>query len=313
MGWSWIRRYPMAAYVGMALGITWLCQGLALFLAQRGGFTLGNEQNLARLLGFFRGEGSALELTATLVFTLVPGPLIAGVVVTQAIGGGAGLRDLWRRTCLWRVPLRWYLTVLALPLATAVVSLGAGFAFTGLRFSDFQPLLPFSLLVPFFLYAIIFTGLAEEPGWRGFAQPYLQRTQTAENASWIVGIIWGIWHVPFIFYYNLSNGAPVVMLLPLFAGLVIGIVGWTIVNTWVYNNTGSVFLMILLHGWYNTVNSYLVLSSQNLAAQTLNSLLPWGIALVLLKVYGKMNLARGERPKLDTVGPEQATVAVEPA
>lgn len=307
-----MQRYPMVAFVTLALGITWVCQGIALFLADRNGFTLGNEQFLTRLLGLSSDGATATGIAATLIFILIPGPLIAGLLVTNAVSRRAGLRDLLRSMTMWRVPARWYLIVLALPLVTAVTSLTVAFALTGLHFSDFQPLLPFSLFVPFFLFVLVFTGLAEEPGWRGFALPYLQRTHTAENASWIVGIIWGIWHVPFIFYYNLEAGASLFMLLPLFAGLTIGIVGWTIVNTWVYNSTGSVFMMILLHGWYNTVNSYFVLSSQNMVAQTLNSLLPWVIAIVLLRIYGKENLARRERQKLDVTVPESVGAELKP-
>ncbi len=77
------------------------------------------------------------------------------------------------------------------------------------------------------------------------------------------------------------------------------IVGWTMVNTWVYNSTESVLLMILLHGWYNTVDAYLVLSSQNALAQTLSGILPWALAIVLLRVYGGEDLAARPRPRAE--------------
>ena len=35
--------------------------------------------------------------------------------------------------------------------------------------------------------------------------------------------------------------------------------------TWIYNNTSSVFWIIVLHGWNNTIQSYLVLSAGLLA------------------------------------------------
>ena len=71
-------------------------------------------------------------------------------------------------------------------------------------------------------------------------------------------------------------------------------------NIWIYNSTESAFLMILLHGWYNTVNSYLVLSSQNAQVQILSGILPWAIAIVLLRVYGGENLAAKPRPRAET-------------
>jgi hypothetical protein len=72
------------------------------------------------------------------------------------------------------------------------------------------------------------------------------------------------------------------------------------VNTRVYNSTESVLLTILLHGWYNTVNAYLVLSSQNALAQTLSGILPWALAIVLLRAYGGEHLAARPRPRVNS-------------
>ncbi len=146
---------------------------------------------------------------------------------------------------------------------------------------------------------LVFTGLAEEPGWRGFALPHLQSRYSAVKSSWILGVLWGVWHFPSIIYYNLATGVPTLALLPILIGLVLGIVGWTIVNTCVYNSTESVFLMIVLHGLYGTVNSYMVLSSQNALAQTLSGILPWALAIILLRVYGGEHLAAKPRPRAE--------------
>ena len=113
-------------------------------------------------------------------------------------------------------------------------------------------------------------------------------------------MIWGVWHFPSISYYNLAAGVPAFALLPILVGLVLGIVGWTIMNTWVYNSTESVFLIILLHGWYGTINSYMLLSFQNGVLQTLSGLLPWALAIILLRVYGGEHLAAKPRPPVET-------------
>lgn len=188
-----------------------------------------------------------------------------------------------------------------MPVALALLSLTAGVLLGGLRPGSYSPLLPVAYFVPFFLYMLVFTGLAEEPGWRGFALPRLQSRYSAVRSGWILGVLWGVWHFPFIVYYNLAAGLPALALIPVLLGLVFGIVGWTIVNTWVYNSTESVFLMILLHGWYNTVNSYAVLSYQNALTQTLSGILPWALAIILLRVYGGEHLAAKPRPRAETV------------
>jgi hypothetical protein len=119
----------------------------------------------------------------------------------------------------------------------------------------------------------------------------------------------GVWHFPFIIYYNLLAGAAVPLLIPILEGLVLGIVGWTIVNTCIYNSTQSVFLMILLHGWYNTVNSCMLLSFQNAVVQILSAILPWGLAIILLRVYGGENLDDRARPRAETAAQPASTSA----
>jgi membrane protease YdiL (CAAX protease family) len=292
----WMRKSPLASFFIIAFSVSWFFQILGLVLAARNALSLGNEDNLLHFFDLLSLRLAPGEASAYLLFTLGAGPLVAALLVTWATDGWRGIVELWGRIKKWRVEPRWYLVIFLLPVALALLALTAGVLFGGLRPDSYSPLLPVAYFVPFFLYMLVFTGVAEEPGWRGFALPRLQGRYSAAKSSWILGILWGVWHFPFIVYYNLSSGMPALGLIPVLVGLVLGIVGWTIVNTWVYNSTESVFVMIVLHGWYNTVNSYLVLSSQNALAQTLSGILPWALAIVLLRVYGGENLAAKPRP-----------------
>ena len=298
-----IRLNPLIAFFIIAFSITWFFQILGLLLAQRSDLTLTNEDNLLHLFDLLSLRLASGEILAYGIFTLGAGPLVAALLVTWSTSGRHGIEELWGRIKKWRVELRWYVVVFLLPVALCLISLTAGVLFGGLRLDSYTPLLPVAYFIPFFLYMLVFTGLTEEPGWRGFALPHFQSKYSAEKSSWILGVLWGVWHFPFIIYYNLSAGAPVFALIPILVGLVLGIVGWTIVNTWVYNSTESVFVMIALHGWYNTVNSYMVLSSQNGLAQTLNGVLPWALAIILLRVYGGEDLADRPRPRAEAYQP----------
>jgi uncharacterized protein len=294
-----MRRSPLVAFFVIAISITWLTQISGLLLAQRHDLSLINEDNLLHLFDLFALRLAPGEAAAFLAYTLGFGPLVAALLVTWAVGGRRGIAELWGRITKWRVEPRWYLIVFILPVALALLSLAAGVLFGGLRPGSYSPLLPLAYFVPFFLYMLVFTGLAEEPGWRGFALPRLQGRYSAAKSSWILGALWGVWHFPSIIYYNLATGMPTLALIPILVFLVLGTVGWTMVNTWVYNSTESVFLMIVLHGWYGTVNSYLVLSSQNALAQTLSGILPWALAIVLLRIYGGEDLAARPRPQAE--------------
>jgi membrane protease YdiL (CAAX protease family) len=99
----------------------------------------------------------------------------------------------------------------------------------------------------FFIYPALLVGgpLGEEPGWRGFAFPRLQRQYGPLVGTLILGPVWAFWHVPIWLtawrvaeMQNIYN----VILFVLFISL------WTFVFTWVFNNTrGSVLVAILVH------------------------------------------------------------------
>lgn len=255
------------------------------------GFKLTNEANFLNLIKLVDGKLNPAFTPYFLLFTLSFGPTLAGILVTALFRGKNGLQDLFARTVKYKLPVKWYLFIVAIPLLLSLASLALGYVVGGLQPIQFNFLVPLSLFIPFFLYMIIFTGLQEELGWRGYALPELQKKYTAEKSSWILGIAWGLWHLPANLAMPFLAGEltiPFVAIMLL--ALTLGIVGWTIVITWFYNNTNSVFLIILLHGMFNTLQSYLILSSSNPVAPMLITILPWVLAHYLLKRYGGKTL-----------------------
>src|SRR5918992_678436 len=117
---------------------------------------------------------------------------------------------------------------------------------------------------------------------------------------------------PFFVDYNLSAGIPTVALIPILLGLVFGVVGWTIVNTWIYNSTESIFLMIVLHGWYNTVNAFLVLPFENMTVATVNAVLPWAVAVFVSKRHGDEHLTDSPRPTRTVPTSQSAALSADP-
>lgn len=51
-----------------------------------------------------------------------------------------------------------------------------------------------------FLISLIFGGpLAEEIGWRGYALPRLHEERNPLVSDLILGVVWGLWHLPLFF------------------------------------------------------------------------------------------------------------------
>ena len=234
---GWMRRHPLIAYFSIAYAFTWSFV-IPITFSQRG-------------LGLFSLPDPLLF--ALFLLSTFSGPLPAALILTSVIDGVSGRRELLRRMFQWRVGARWYLFVLvAYPLIFLV-----GLTFTAgsapwVALVQKWPLL-FSFYLPTAAIGIIFPGLGEEPGWRGFALPRLQRQYGPLVGSLILGTLHGFWHLPAYFIPGaILKGR---FDLTVFAANTLSIVAMTLIWTWLFNNGGqSVFFAMFVHGTSNAVS-----------------------------------------------------------
>jgi len=126
-----------------------------------------------------------------LFFLAVYSPAIAAIILVLRAGGLRGLRLFLRRALLWRCDAAWYaFLLLGVPLIFI-----AGSALRGNLLSEAFPFSTFTAGLVAMLLAMI-KGPIEEFGWRGLALPLLQRKFVPFWAGLILGVIWGLWHVP---------------------------------------------------------------------------------------------------------------------
>ena len=117
-------------------------------------------------------------------------------------------------------------------------------------------------------------GLGEEPGWRGWLQPYLQARHSPFKATLLLAPIWAAWHAPFFFYRFEFEGAVTVV------GFFIGLLAGAFWLAFLYNSTKSVKVVALWHVLWNVANISLAAISST-AVGVLNALmmiLGFGIA-----------------------------------
>ncbi|HMN28121.1 MAG TPA: CPBP family intramembrane metalloprotease, partial [Caldilineaceae bacterium] len=132
---------------------------------------------------------------------------------------------------IWRVGIQWWAFALLFMIIPAVASL---YLFGGPPV-DWSGLRPLYSVVPSIIILTIFAGIGEEFGWRGFALPRLQARYNALVASLIVGVLWGLWHLPLYFVegtsqyeWRMAGG-----LIPTFLGYTAFVTAWSIQYTWV--------------------------------------------------------------------------------
>ncbi|MBB5910484.1 CPBP family intramembrane glutamic endopeptidase [Actinoalloteichus hymeniacidonis] len=82
-------------------------------------------------------------------------------------------------------------------------------------------------------------GLGEEFGWRGFVLPRLQQRHGPVVASGLTGVLWFGWHVPLIVTGN-------DLWLPILLAFFLGILGDSVIYTWLFNRTGGSVLLVAL-------------------------------------------------------------------
>jgi hypothetical protein len=144
--------------------------------------------------------------------------------------------SFFRRLTLYSAPVAWWVfLVLGIPLIVY-----AGAAIKGTIAEPF-PFTPWYQVFPAIALAL-FLGPIEEFGWRGVAQPLLQRKFSPFWSGVILGCIWGIWHIPSF----LGSGTP--QSAWDFGPFFIGIVAITVILTPLFNTSrGSLLISALFH------------------------------------------------------------------
>lgn len=170
-------------------------------------------------------------------------PALCGLMLTAYAEGKPGVMSMLSRMLQGGVGLRWFLfAILYMPIIKGMVALSYRLA-TG----TWPPFGHESALV--IAAAILFSTpvqAGEEIGWRGYALPRIASRLGLGWASVIVGLIWGVWHLPLFFWpgsdkYNES--------FPLY---VAGVIAFSVAIAWLYGHTGGSLLMtMLMHSAFN--------------------------------------------------------------
>jgi membrane protease YdiL (CAAX protease family) len=219
--------YRLKVYLAVTFLITWPCWWVLVALSRAGRMVYGHP--LFMLIYAIGGLG----------------PTIAAYVAVLATRAQAPLREFNARLFRWRIAWWWYVVVLGLPVALALASLSLAALFDPFLISGLSvhPWYVFFLLFP----AMILGGGLEEPGWRGVAQPEIERKLVRPVAAVLVGLIWALWHLPLFYLRGVHQYGTN---FPLFT---LSVVGAALLMAWLYGRTQSILICILFHAGLNAV------------------------------------------------------------
>lgn len=123
------------------------------------------------------------------------GPCLAGVLMTWAVDGIAGLRTLQGRLTRWRLG-PWYAVLLIPPVLVYGV-------LVCLRFTVSPAFAP-NLFFAGMLFGVP-AGYLEEIGWMGFVFEKLRARRTALGAAMVLGLAWAVWHLPVVDFLGAAH------------------------------------------------------------------------------------------------------------
>ena len=86
----------------------------------------------------------------------------------------------------------------------------------------------------------------EEIGWSGYAFPKMCRKMNPLTAGMLLGLLWGLWHLPVIDFLGTATPHGK-YLVPYFLAFIAAMTAMRVLIGWIYTNTKSVTLTQLMH------------------------------------------------------------------
>src|SRR5215470_16600545 len=169
-----LKRHPVVTYFVLVYVLSWACW-IPLAIAKT------SASSVPFIVAATVGDGI---------------PSLLGIALTALVSGKTGLAELFGRLGRVREPLTWYAAALLLVPALQLAAVGVP-ALLGVATITFA-------LSGFTVLNSAASGLLEELGWRGFALPRMQARRPAFAASLLLGVLWGLWHLPLM----IARGLP---------------------------------------------------------------------------------------------------------
>ena len=257
-----ITRYPILSFSILAFALSWIGWS-PWWLGQDG-------------IGLLPIPGS-IQVVALVNPLGILGPAIAALIVVRVTEGKAGVRRFWTNVTNLRFRLRWWgialIGVPALLLAGVIFLPGTLGSFTT------EGLGAGLLIYPVQLLGIVFLGGGlEEIGWRGFAQPKLQKKCPPLLAAMLIGVLWAGWHAPLFLtqIWDTPRGSIAQVLL-----YTVVVIGLSVIMAWVRNGSDSILAAILAHASVNCSLGVLVVAFPDSLVETTNW---WGMGILVAAI-----------------------------
>jgi len=233
---TFVLKRPLLSYFTLTFFISWT-----------GAFALVAKK-------WIHGE-SIPKFDGILLFPIMLlGPSLSALFLKRLTSGKKGLKDLLSKITR-HIPVHWFCALLIPPAAILLVLNILSVTVSREYHPNFFPL--------GFLFGIP-AGLLEEIGWMGFAFPVMVRRRTALSSAILLGLVWGLWHLPVINFLGTASPHGAHWLLYFIAFTAV-MTAMRVIISWVYCSTKSLWLCQLMH--ISSTGSLVMLSPSPMTTQ----------------------------------------------
>ncbi len=178
-------------------------------------------------------------------------PLLAAITLVAMDEGWKGIKSFFGKAFDFHIKPVYMILALVLPLVIHLIShylaRAVGLEVANTLFPAELSVSPIILAIPYFFLMLLIGGGQEEFGWRGYAQEPLQEKIGVIPASLLIGVIWGIWHLPLWFMAGDMHSAYS------FLAFVMMTTSISLIYAWLYNSSGKKLIVVLFfHAMNNT-------------------------------------------------------------
>jgi membrane protease YdiL (CAAX protease family) len=178
-------------------------------------------------------------------------PLLAAITLIAREAGWTGVKAFFGQMFDFKFKPIYLVISLGVPLLIHVLAhylaLAIGLDVAQTLFPTNTSVPPIVIAIPYLLVMLIIGGGQEEFGWRGYAQEPLQEKIGVIQASLVIGVIWGLWHLPLWFIANDLHSAYS------FIAFLLMTTSISLAYAWLYNSSGKKLIIVMLfHAMSNT-------------------------------------------------------------
>lgn len=250
----------VAIFLGLTFAWAWLLWGYWVVAMPPGGLQISAAFMVCAIVGGFA-------------------PSLSAAVLAFRGDGRRGLRDLVTPVLRRRLaPSQWAIAILLVPATAILSALIQPVVIGPLRWPD-PSILAVALVWP------LMAAAGEEIGWRGYLLPRLEQRFGLLGAALLIGLVWGLWHLP-ADYVALKSYGP--WFVPAF--LVNGpfvLTAHSIILAWLWRRTGGSLLAVIVYHFSITASAMVGPSAgtegwTGVVSAGIGAALLWAAALALV-------------------------------